>query len=108
MGAIRGEQERVPSPCLHRLLLRASPYLLLCALHDAVLSGAARDEAINVYRLLLAEAVHARHGLQVHLRVPVGVEENARVGRLQVDAEAARARGHEEDEDVGVGGVECL
>ena len=48
------------------------------------------------------------HRLQVLLRVPVAVEEDARVGGLQVDAEAARARRHEEEEDLGAGRVEGL
>ena len=38
------------------------------------------------------------HSLQVHLRVPVRVKEDARVRRLAIDAKSARARAHQEDE----------
>eukprot|EP00964_Phaeocystis_antarctica_P086870 scaffold55055_cov60-Phaeocystis_antarctica.AAC.1 len=41
--------------------------------------------------------------LQVRVRVPVAVEDDARVGRHQVDAEAARARREQEDVDGRVG-----
>jgi hypothetical protein len=40
--------------------------------------------------------------LQVGVRVPVRVEDDARVGGDKVDAEAARARREEEDVDGGV------
>ena len=40
----------------------------------------------------------ARHALQVVLRVPVGVEDDDRVGGGQVDADAARARREQEEE----------
>ena len=49
-------------------------------------------------RLCLADPVHARHRLQVDLRVSVRVEHDAGVRRLAVDAQPARARRHEEDE----------
>ena len=61
--------------------------LLLRALQHALLGRAARDEPIHVDGLALAEPVHARHRLHVGLRVPVRVEEDAGVGRLQVDSE---------------------
>ena len=44
----------------------------------------------------LPDAVHPSHGLQVRLGVPVAVEENARVGGLEVHPEAAGPRRHEE------------
>tara|TARA_B100000768_G_C11156957_1_gene322813 strand:- start:56 stop:430 length:375 start_codon:yes stop_codon:yes gene_type:complete len=56
--------------------------------------------------VLLPDAVRARHRLQVHLRVPVRVEEDDRVGALQVEAEAAGARGEHEYEVGRVGRVE--
>ena len=46
--------------------------------------------------------------LQVHLRVPVGVEEDDDVGRVQVDAQAARARGQQEDELLAALRVEAV
>lgn len=54
----------------------------------------------------LADAMGAVHGLQVHLRVPVRVEEDDDVGRGQVDAEAAGARRQHEDELGAALGVE--
>eukprot|EP00967_Tisochrysis_lutea_P044243 scaffold53588_cov30-Tisochrysis_lutea.AAC.4 len=51
-----------------------------------------------MYLLGLAYSVHARHGLQVNLRVPVRVKEDAGVGRLAVDTKATRAGRHEENE----------
>ncbi len=42
-----------------------------------------------------------------YLRVPVRVVEDDGVGRGEVHAHAARARGDEEDEEVGPGGVEA-
>ena len=59
-----------------------------------------------MHHLGLPDAMHARHRLQVDLRVPVGVEEDARVGGLAVDAEAARARRHEEAEPAAAHHVE--
>jgi len=45
-------------------------------------------------------------GLEVLMRVPVGVEDDDGVRRLEVEAEAARPRGQQEDEVVGAGLVE--
>ena len=73
--------------------------LLLRPLEHALLGRARGAEPVDVDRLRLAEPVHARHGLEVRLRVPVRVVEHARVRGLQVDAQAARARRHEEDEE---------
>ena len=56
------------------------------------------DEAEDLDSLGLPDAVRARHRLHVVLRVPVGVEDDARVGGDQVDAEAARARREQEGE----------
>ena len=47
---------------------------------------------VDVDGLGLADAVGARHGLQVVLGVPVGVEDDDSVSRGQVDAQAARTR----------------
>ncbi len=45
-------------------------------------------------------------GLEVLVRVPVGVEDDDSVRRLEVEAEAARPGGQQEDEVVGAGLVE--
>mmetsp|Transcript_54583 Transcript_54583/g.119033 ORF Transcript_54583/g.119033 Transcript_54583/m.119033 type:complete len:421 (+) Transcript_54583:1335-2597(+) len=80
--------------------------LLLRALHDALLHRARRDEPVHVHHFLLSDAMDARHCLHVHLRVPVRVEEDAGVRRLAVDAEAASARRHQEDEPLAAFHVE--
>lgn len=41
--------------------------LFLGALYDALLDSVARDQSIHMHLLLLADAVHTRHRLQVHL-----------------------------------------
>ena len=61
-----------------------------------------------MYGFGLADAMDARHGLQVGLGVPVRIEEDARVRRLEVDAQASRSRRHEEEEDRTIGSVERL
>ena len=70
----------------------------------ARLARVARDEPVDVDRLGLADAVAARLGLDVVLRVPVGVVDDHRVGGDEVDADAARARAKEEEELVGIVG----
>ena len=65
-----------------RALVRAVDHLvevelLLGALHDALLDRAARHQPVQVHHLGLTDAVHTRHRLQIDLRVPVRVEENA-------------------------------
>ena len=65
-----------------RALVRAVDHLvevelLLGTLHDALLYRAARHQPVQVHHLGLTDAVHARHRLQVDLRVPVRVEEDA-------------------------------
>eukprot|EP00967_Tisochrysis_lutea_P159177 scaffold328920_cov52-Tisochrysis_lutea.AAC.6 len=57
-----------------------------------------------MHRLGLADAMAARHGLQVVLRVPVRIEHDDSVGRCEVDADAARAGSDHEYEGFG-GGV---
>ena len=80
--------------------------LLLRSLLHALLDGARGDQAVHVNRLFLPDAVHPRHRLRVNLRVPIGIVQNARVRRLQVDAEAARPGGQQEGEHRGVWAVE--
>mmetsp|Transcript_22778 Transcript_22778/g.67502 ORF Transcript_22778/g.67502 Transcript_22778/m.67502 type:complete len:715 (+) Transcript_22778:982-3126(+) len=80
--------------------------LLLRALDNLLLDRVLGDETEDLDLLLLPDPVRAVHRLQVGLRVPVAVVDDDRVGRLQVDAEPARARGEEEEEAVRVGLVE--
>ena len=61
------------------------------------------DEADDLDGSLLSDAVRAGGGLNVVLRVEVGVEEDDGVGRGEGDAESSSAGGEEEDEG-GVGG----
>jgi len=51
-------------------------------------------------RTELIARVHPPYGLFAHLRVPVRVEEDDRVGRLEVESQPARARREHEDEVV--------
>ena len=67
----------------HPLLLRSEQYTLL----DRLL----RDQPEDANGFGLADPMRAVHRLQIHLRVPVRVEEHDRIGRRQVDAHAARA-----------------
>ena len=46
--------------------------------------------------------------LGIHLRVPVGIEDDHRVRRLQVETHAARPGGEHEEEVRGVRGVELI
>ena len=55
-------------------------------LENLLLEGAARDDAVHVYDLLLADAMGAVHGLDVLLRVPVVLDEDDGVGARQVEA----------------------
>ena len=55
-------------PSVHHLI---HVQLALGKLDDALLDRLARDEAVHVHLLVLADAVHPRHCLNVALRVPV-------------------------------------
>ena len=74
--------------------------LLVGQLQHVVLVRALGAELVHLHGLGLADAVHARHGLHVVLRVPVRVEDDHGVGGREVDADAARARREDEDEGV--------
>mmetsp|Transcript_20639 Transcript_20639/g.79043 ORF Transcript_20639/g.79043 Transcript_20639/m.79043 type:complete len:211 (-) Transcript_20639:787-1419(-) len=67
-------------------------------LEHVLLVGVAGDQAVDLHRLRLANAVAARLRLDVILGVPVAVVDHDSVGGGQVDAEAASPRGEEEDE----------
>ena len=57
----------------------------------------------------LAQArISVRPHLQVHLGVPVAVKQHNYVGSVQIDAQAPRARGQQEDELLAPGPVEVL
>ena len=74
------------------------PQLHRGPLHDLLVDRVLRDHPEHLDLLLLPDSVRPVHGLQVHLRVPVGVEEDDDVGSVEVDAEAAGPRGQHEDE----------
>ena len=84
----------------HHGVLQAE--LLVGQLKHVVLVGALGAQLVDLHGLGLADPMYARHRLHIVLRVPVGVEDNDRVGRGQVDPHAARARREYEDEGVGV------
>jgi hypothetical protein len=83
-------------------------HLALGPLQNVLLHAAARHKAVDVDQRLLADAVGARHRLQVVLRVPVRVEDDDGVGCGQVDAQPARPRGQQEGKVAGVWRVEVL
>ena len=64
--------------------------LVELALVDLLLDRVARDEAVHLDVLPLADAVGAVLRLQVPARVPVGVEDDDLVRGDEVDAEAGR------------------
>ena len=92
----RRERRAVAAHALpHRVLARRvhalddqviQHHLLLGPLQDVFLHGPRGEEAVDVDRLRLADAVRARHGLEIVLRVPVRVEDDDGVGGGQVDA----------------------
>ena len=57
---------------------------------EDLVEGVLADEHVHVHRPLLADPVHAVDGLLEHGRVPPAVEEDAVVGHLDVQADAAR------------------
>mmetsp|Transcript_9432 Transcript_9432/g.26916 ORF Transcript_9432/g.26916 Transcript_9432/m.26916 type:complete len:238 (+) Transcript_9432:1126-1839(+) len=63
--------------------------LLVGLLDDLLLHAVANAEAKDLNLLLLANAMGAVHGLEIHLRVPVRVVEDNDVCCRKVDAEAA-------------------
>eukprot|EP00964_Phaeocystis_antarctica_P107733 scaffold72403_cov111-Phaeocystis_antarctica.AAC.3 len=73
--------------------LPGEPLLGELPLVGLLLDGARAEEAVDVARLLLTRAPHARESLLVVGGVPVGVEEDEPVGADQVEAAAARLGG---------------
>ena len=71
--------------------------LLVGRVEEVHLVRVTRHEPVDAHKLRLADAVAARLRLQVVLRVPVGVVDDDRVGRGEVDAHAARARAEQEE-----------
>mmetsp|Transcript_34656 Transcript_34656/g.115829 ORF Transcript_34656/g.115829 Transcript_34656/m.115829 type:complete len:237 (+) Transcript_34656:433-1143(+) len=82
--------------------------LALSALDDLLLHRALNHKPVHDHLASLADPVRAIHRLQVHLRVPVAVEQDHRVGGGEVDPEPARARREEENERVRVGAAEAV
>mmetsp|Transcript_33192 Transcript_33192/g.105872 ORF Transcript_33192/g.105872 Transcript_33192/m.105872 type:complete len:254 (+) Transcript_33192:346-1107(+) len=73
--------------------------LLLGLDEDLLLDRPAGGQPVHHHALGLADAVAAVLRLQVHVRVPVAVEDDARVCRHEVDAEPARAGREQKDVD---------
>mmetsp|Transcript_3158 Transcript_3158/g.7492 ORF Transcript_3158/g.7492 Transcript_3158/m.7492 type:complete len:407 (+) Transcript_3158:1050-2270(+) len=95
----------VRSVRIHRSL---EAELLVRSLHHLRLIRVAGHQPEDLHLAALPDAVRPRHGLHVILRVPIGVEDDARVRCGQVDPQAARARGEEEDECVRAGLAEAI
>ena len=74
------------------------PQLHRRPLHDLLVDGVLGDHPEHLDLLLLTDSVRPIHGLQVHLRVPVGVKEDDDVGGVEIDAQSAGPRRQHEDE----------
>ena len=74
------------------------PQLHRRPLHDLLVDGVLGDHPEHLDLLLLTDSVRPIHGLQVHLRVPVGVKNDDDVGSVEVDAQSAGPRRQHEDE----------
>mmetsp|Transcript_24575 Transcript_24575/g.48368 ORF Transcript_24575/g.48368 Transcript_24575/m.48368 type:complete len:251 (-) Transcript_24575:1188-1940(-) len=72
------------------------PQFYLCFLQNLLFDAVLRHKPKDLHLLLLPDSVGAVLGLEVHLRVPVGVVQNHNVCRGQVDAQPARSRGQQE------------
>ena len=81
---------------------------VLGSCQDALLHRVDGQQSQHAHLVLLPDPVRAVLRLQILVRVPVGVEDDDRVGRLQVQTETARARRQDEDEVLRVGRVELL
>mmetsp|Transcript_22804 Transcript_22804/g.58024 ORF Transcript_22804/g.58024 Transcript_22804/m.58024 type:complete len:574 (+) Transcript_22804:400-2121(+) len=84
---------------------RVQAQLLVRLLNHLLLNRVLNAEAEHLHLLLLADAMRAVHGLQIHLRVPVAVVQNDDVGGGQVDTQAAGARGQQEHKLLAAGRV---
>ena len=78
-------------------------HFLLRDLHDPLLDRPAAHQPEDDDGRQLAQPVGARERLDVVVRVPVGVVQDHRVRRRQVDALPARARREQEDKRLVVG-----
>ena len=72
--ALRGVGRLVEAACLDDLGLLVE--LLVGRREDLLLYRRRRHQPQHAHLVLLADAVGARHRLQVHLRVPVRIEED--------------------------------
>mmetsp|Transcript_28554 Transcript_28554/g.80457 ORF Transcript_28554/g.80457 Transcript_28554/m.80457 type:complete len:220 (-) Transcript_28554:2183-2842(-) len=72
----------------HRIQLQ----LLLRSFDDLFFDGIFADQAVDADGLLLPQSMAAILRLQILLRVPVAVVEDARIGGLQVDPQPAGSR----------------
>mmetsp|Transcript_35108 Transcript_35108/g.57362 ORF Transcript_35108/g.57362 Transcript_35108/m.57362 type:complete len:336 (+) Transcript_35108:400-1407(+) len=69
--------------------------LLIGTFEHALLVAVARDQSIHIHLFRLADAMATRNRLHIVHRVPVRVVNDHRVGRHQVDADAACSRGQQ-------------
>ena len=76
--------------------------LLVGRIEEVHLVRISRHQPVDAHELGLADAMAARLGLQIVLRVPVGIVDDDRVGGRQVDAHAARARAQQEEKGIRV------
>ena len=62
------------------------------------------QEALDAHGVRLAQPVHPVDRLLLHRRIPPRVEQVDQLGRHEVEADAARAEGEQQDADAIVGG----
>lgn len=72
-------------------------HLEACLLEDSLFDGSICDESQDNHLLLLADSVGSVLCLQIHLGVPVGVEQDHSVCCLQVETQASCSGTQEED-----------
>ena len=67
-----------------------------------------RDQAENAHFLGLTDTMGAVLSLQVLMRIPVAVENDDRVSRLQIETQTTGSGAEHEDEVRGIGFIEFL
>ena len=80
--------------------------LLVCTQQDPLLDRFFGEKTVDVHCLGLPNAMYTGHSLDIHLRVPVRVVQDAGVCSLEIDPQAASTGVEDVDENVRAGAVE--
>ena len=73
-------------------------------LHHLDIDRVDGQKTVNRNRTVLTDAMATVHGLRILVRVPIGVENDARVGRGEVDAQTT-STGTQQEDEVSVVGI---